>query len=373
MARFIGFDAHKSYAYVVELRPDKQLRYRVTLPGGLPDFKLRLDSDVHLVLEASTNAFRLADELAPHVGKLVVADPAQTRGAVSRAATTDRNAAEALARLLASDFVRPVWVPPQEIRSLRNLVEMRVRLARLHAGALNRLRALLRQELVPGRPTLVEETLRAQIGQCPYLQAYCGSLFRIRNFFREECRQLDELLLAWSRSSQDARLLMSIPGIGPLVAACIVAQVGDVKRFESSGKLCSYAGLVPRVHLSGQSHRSGGITRAGRRSLRWAVSLAAMSATRLDGPLKTFKENLCQRRPKAVAMVACARKVLALVWRVWTSGQPFQDEDGQRYSRKLAKLDAPEPRSNRRPRRSSASSTSAGSRSTRTHEFDATT
>lgn len=338
MPRYIGFDAHKSYAYVVELREDgTRLDFRVALPDGLPGFKQRLDSDCQLVLEASTNTFRLADELAPHVGRLVVADPAQTRGAVSRPATTDRNAAEALARLLASDFVRPVWVPPPEIRSLRNLVELRVRMARLRTASVNRLRALLRQELVPGRSALIEDEVRIQIGGDLSLQAYCSSLFRIKDLVKEECEHLDGILHSWCRKSDDARLLMSVPGIGPLVAACLVAQVGDVKRFPSARKLCSYAGLVPRVHSSGQSHRSGGITRAGRRTLRWAMGIAAMGATRFDPSFQEIKEDLCQRRPKGVAMVACARKLLTVVWRVWTTRQPYADEE--RYTRKLARLD----------------------------------
>lgn len=343
MIRFVGFDTHKSYGYVVELREGgDRLDYRVGLPGGLEAFKLRLGPDVHLVMEASTSTFRLADELEPHVGRLVVADAAQTRGAISKAATTDRNAAEALARLLASDFVRPVWVPPPDIRYLRNLVELRVKLARTRTAAANRLRALLRQELVasgPGRPKLVEATVKEQLREDASLQAYCSSLFRLQQQIAEECACLDETLKAWSRRSQDARLLMSVPGVGPLVAVCLVAQIGDIKRFASPGKLCSYAGLVPRVHESGQSRRSGGITRMGRRSLRWAMSMAAMSASNLDGPFKAFKSQLCERRPRGVAMVACARKMLAAVWRVWTSGVPYQDQDEQRHARKLAQLD----------------------------------
>ncbi len=340
MPRYIGFDAHKSYAYVAELREDgERLDYRVALPDGLPGFKQRLGADCQLVLEASTNTFRLVDELKPHVGKIVVTDPAQTRGAISRPATTDRNAAFALARLLASDFVRPVWVPPQEIRSLRNLVELRVRLTRQQATSVNRIRAMLRQELVPGRPTLVEGEVRAKIGDDPTLQAYCSSLFRFKDLVRAECEQVDSVLHAWCRESKDARLLMSIPGVGPLVAACVVAQVGDIKRFSSARKLCSYAGLVPRVHSSGQTHRSGSISKMGRRTLRWAMGIAAMSATRADAPLAKFKENLCERRPKAVAMVACARKLLASVWRVWTTAKPYDDQDAERYCRKLARLD----------------------------------
>jgi transposase len=336
VARFIGFDAHKSYAYVVELRDGERQEYRVAIPGGLADFKERLDPTAQLVLEASTNSFRLADELRPHVGKLVVADPAQTRGASSGAATTDRSSAEALARLLASDFVRPVWVPPQEIRSLRNLVELRVKLARFRVGSTNQLRALSRQELAPDK--LGEEELKETIPQDATMQEFCSALFRLGGAFRSESDRLDAVFHEWCRSSKDARLLMSIPGVGPLVAACIVAQVGDIKRFDSPGKLCAYAGLVPRVHSSGQSHRTGGITKKGRRSLRWAMGLAAMSASRVDDSLKQFKEKLSERRPKAVAMTACARKLLVSVWHVWSRNTPYKGGE-ERHTLKLKRLD----------------------------------
>lgn len=339
MPRFIGFDAHKSYAYVVELGGDRQLNYRVALPGGLTDFKQRLDSECQIVIEASTSTFRLVDELAPHVGRVVVSDPAQTRGAVSHVATTDRNAAEALARLLASDFVRPVWVPPREIRSLRSLVELRNRLAGLRTISVNRIRALLRQELVPGRIALTEAVVQERLCDDPTLEVFCSSLFRFRDLVKKECERVDDALRSWCRKSEDARLLMSIPGVGPLVATCLVAQVGDIKRFDSPRKLCSYAGLVPKVYISGQSQRSGGISKKGRSSLRWAMSIAVMSATQVDGPFKELKEKLCLRKPKGVAMVACARKLLEMVWRVWTKRQPYADQNEQRYARKLAALD----------------------------------
>jgi transposase len=309
----------------------------VAIPGGLADFKQRLDPTAQLILEASTNSFRLADELRPHVGRLVVSDPAHTRGAASGAATTDRSSAEALARLLASDFVRPVWVPPQEVRSLRSLVELRVKLARLRVGSNNRLSALSRQELV-AKSGLSEDELKAALPQDATSQEYCSALFRLRATFQGESDRLDTIFREWCRSSKEARLLMSIPGIGPLVAVCIIAQVGDIKRFSSPGKLCSYAGLVPKVHASGQSNRTGGITKAGRRSLRWAMGLAAMSASRVDETLKQFKENLSQRRPKVVAITACARKILVSVWHVWSRNTPYKGSE-QRHAAKLKHLD----------------------------------
>ena len=69
------------------------------------------------------------------------------------------------------------------------------------------------------------------------------------------------------------------------------------------------------------------------------MSIAVMSATQVDGPFKELKERLCRRKPKGVAMVACARKLLTVVWRVWTKRQPYADQNEQRYARKLAELD----------------------------------
>lgn len=341
MIRWIGFDAHKHYAFVVELCGGDRLEYRVSLPSGLQDFKSHLSTDVHLVMEASTNSFRIADELLPHVGRLVVAHPAQTRGAVAHAANNDRNAAEALARLLASGFVREVWLPPAPVRHLRSLIELRIELSRLRVRGVNRLRALLTQELVAtrGRQALSEEWVSERIPQHLHVQAYSRSMFEQKAFLELELAKIDKLLLAWSKTSEDARLVMSVPGIGPVIAACVLAQVGDIKRFETPGRLCSYAGLVPRVHDSGTVRRTGGITRAGRSSLRWAMGVAAMSASRYCQHFKDYKERLRQRRPRAVALTACARKLLVVVWHVLTSRRPFQDEKVERHRNKLQRLD----------------------------------
>jgi hypothetical protein len=74
------------------------------------------------------------------------------------------------------------------------------------------------------------------------------------------------------------------------------------------------------------------------------MGIAASGAIKADGPFKEFREELRQRRPKAVAMLACARKLLTVVWRMWTTGQPYTgDGNAERYAQKLARLER-EPR-----------------------------
>jgi len=87
----------------------------------------------------------------------------------------------------------------------------------------------------------------------PWANSESWNFRKVRDLVREECERMDGALHAWCRESKDARLLMSIPGIGPLVASCLVAQVGDVKRFPSAR---SSKSQIPQRFTSWQ-HRAG--------------------------------------------------------------------------------------------------------------------
>jgi len=149
-----------------------------------------------------------------------------------------------------------------------------------------------------------------------------------------ERKGVDERLWAWCEGSQEAHLLLGLPGVGPVVAAYMMAAIGEVTRFPSPRHLCSYAGLVPRVHQSGTVARQGRISRAGRGSLRWAAWMAGLQATRRPGPLRDFYLSLAARRPKMVALVAASRKLVAQAWLLLRGGEP-RDYDATRGQRKL--------------------------------------
>ena len=111
------------------------------------------------------------------------------------------------------------------------------------------------------------------------------------------------------------RRLLTIPGIGLVIAASILAVVGDIDRFERPAKLVSYLGLDPRVRQSGDRPAiRGHISRAGQAHARGLLCEAAHSAVRSPGPLAGFHARLKARRGAGVAIVATARKLAVLVW-----------------------------------------------------------
>lgn len=141
---------------------------------------------------------------------------------------------------------------------------------------------------------------------------------------RTEVSAIERCFGAYEPETQ--MLLRSIPGIGVLTAAALVAFVGDVERFSTPDKLVAYIGLDPRVHLSGTSvHGKGYISKRGNRYLRHMLFNAAFIARQHEPHLKAyFEEKLRSGKHYFSAMCAVERKLICLIWAVWTRGTPFE-------------------------------------------------
>jgi transposase len=134
---------------------------------------------------------------------------------------------------------------------------------------------------------------------------------------------LDRELRPLARADDRVRLLTSVPGVGELLGLTLVAEIGDVARFPSPRHLIGYSGLTPIVRQSGQSSRTGPLSKAGSRTLRWAAIEAAQCAWRPSNPWHPLYRDVKQRTGKPnPAKAAVARKVLIAVWHVLAREQP---------------------------------------------------
>jgi transposase len=131
--------------------------------------------------------------------------------------------------------------------------------------------------------------------------------------------------------ADDMVFLMQIPGLGVVFSMTVLSAIGDISRFENAKKLVGYAGLGAGVHESGKTHQGKGITKAGRKELRWAMVEAAWSAVGSSPYWKIQYEELKKRgKHSNEAIVAVARKMLVVVWHVLSKREPYRhatDED----------------------------------------------
>ena len=136
---------------------------------------------------------------------------------------------------------------------------------------------------------------------------------------------LDEVELT-DRQAELVQLLQTVPGVGRVTALTIMAEIGDIRRFPRAKSLCNWAGLTPRVHKSDTVVRHGRISKQGSPYLRGALVRAAAVASRFSPRWYTVHERLVPRCGRVGAKVAVARRLLTVIYHMWTRGQPYYED-----------------------------------------------
>jgi transposase len=345
--RVIGLDIHRVFAEAVVLEAGKLNRLgRVEMRRDrLTAFAQSLTQDDHVVIEATGNASAVAEALRPHVGHVVIANPQQVRLIAHAKIKTDRIDASVLARLYASGFLPEVWAPDERTQALRRQVTRRNQLVRQRTRLKNIVQSILHSHLIPPCPT---GDLFGPKGRVWLLAQVLPSdeHFAVKRHIREYDRLGEDLgaverdLARDALADEQAKRLMTIPGIHMVVAIGIMAAIGPIERFASPQQLVSYFGLNPSVHQSGNGPvHHGRITKRGRGHARGMLVEAAWVAARVPGPLRAFFLRIRARRGQHVAAVAAARKLAVLIWHMLRSNEDYAWVRPALHARKIRDLE----------------------------------
>jgi transposase len=137
---------------------------------------------------------------------------------------------------------------------------------------------------------------------------------------------------------EQAKILMTMPGVDYYAAMVLLSEIGDVKRFSSDEKLVSWVGLAPQTHQSGETQWTGHITRKGSKRARWILTPCAQSARQHDPRMREFYERIERKHGSSKAVVAVARKMLAIMYVMLTRNEPYHGENPQLTEQKHKRL-----------------------------------
>jgi transposase len=222
-----------------------------------------------------------------------------------------------LADLLRMGRLPEGWIAPPAVRELRELVRHRAKLVAWRSGLKASVHAVLAKlGLHLGVSDLFGVGGRQRLAKAPLDAAYrlrVNALVRLIDAVDFEVRAVAGPLRVALMGDPGFRAVQAVPGVGPVLAAVFVAEVGDARRFTSAAHLSSWAGLTPRHRESDAVVRRGPITKQGSALVRWAAIEAAHGAAHA-GWLTEKRSAIAGRRGRNIATVAVARKLLTLVY-----------------------------------------------------------
>jgi transposase len=243
---------------------------------------------------------------------------------------SDRNDARGIAQLMRLGWFRPVHcksLSAQETRATltaRKLVQSKLR------DVENSLRGILRGfGLKVGKTTerKFAERIRELVANHPHLQRIADALLSVREALRKEFTAFEKQTRWMVRSDMQARLLTSVPAVGPIVALTYASAIDDPGRFKSSKRVGAHFGLTPKRHQSGETDYTGRISKIGDGSVRTALYEAAhlMLTKPIKGcsQLKSWAMRIARRAGMSKAKVALARRLAVIMHRMLVDGTPF--------------------------------------------------
>lgn len=282
-------------------------------------------------LEAGPMSAFLADGLKQRGLDSVLMETRRVHAALSAVPIkTDRRDARGIAELLRMGWFQPVHLKTPAARDLRLMLSARDTLGRRVRELDNSVRGLLRGfglRVPTGARDRFCERVRDLVAGNPVLEAAISPLLAARDVMAEEFTKLDKLVRDQSRNDDVCRRLMTIPGVGAVVAMTFRAAIDDPQRFRSSKSVGACFGLTPRRYQSGEIDRVTSITKAGDASVRAALYEAAhvmLVRTNRWTPLKAWAMRVAARRGAKRAKIALARKLAVIMHRMWIDGTEFR-------------------------------------------------
>ena len=321
----IGCDFHPSWQQVswVDMTTGETGEQKLVHAAGEAEKFYRGLPGPALIGMESTGNCQWFVEMATTAGHDVwIGDAAKIRASDVRQQKHDKRDAALLLRLLIEGRFPRIWTPSSQQRDMRQLLIHRYKLVCLRAQAKNGLQHLAMNQGVQKKRRLwsaAGQKLLRELPLKPWASRRREDLLGVMAMLDQQVQSLDLAVREAAEKDQNARLLMTQPGVGPVTSLAFVLTMGDVSRFPRGKQVASYLGLIPREYSSGGHQRLGSISKQGNRFMRMLLVEAAQVAVRCDPEFRNEYLHRCHTKPKGVAKVAAARKLaIRLYWMLRT-------------------------------------------------------
>ena len=339
MNGYYGCDAHKHYSVFAMMdeqgRTGRPVRVEHTR-AMFREFLKGMPAGSPIAIESVGNWYWMIEEMerAGHSPRLT--NPRKAKMMMGQINKTDKLDAGGLAMLLRNGTLPSVWIPPGALRDQRELPRMRMSLVSVRTMLKNRIHATLAKYAidigevsdlfgVKGREMMGKRLEELPPFTRQSVETQLELLDEVKAHIERAEAQIGEVV----ETTPAMKLLMTIPGVGPILAVVIASEVGDIDRFPNPEHLASYAGTVPRIRSSGGKTSYGPVRPDVNRYLKWALIEAANMIVlgqrhRPDDPLTRLYQRLREKKGHAKAVVAVARHMATAIFWILKKNEAYK-------------------------------------------------
>lgn len=289
-----------------------------------------------VILETCSEAFSVATEARAlgHEIRVIPATLVRALGVGDRGVKSDIRDARNISAASCRVDLPSVHVPSVMAREMRAACTAREALVHSRTELINCVRGQLRTRRLSGgrgSPTTFAARVRAALTEDPGgMPAYVERILLAVEALNVQIQAADDEIRGQAKADDTCRLLMTMPGVGPVTAVRFRAAVDDITRFGSAHELESYLGLTPGERSSSATLRRTSITKAGSSRVRWALCQAAWVAWRRrpSEPMIQWAGRIATRRSTKIAIVALMRKMAGILFAMWRDGVPYNPKLG---------------------------------------------
>ncbi len=326
--RSIGVDLHKRSMTCCFLS-ERGKRFKEYSVSDLGLLRRDLQKTDRLAVEATGNARWFADQVRDSVEEIAVVNPRQFKVISESVRKTDETDAELLAFFLSKGMLPEIRMRDELSNEIKSLCVTRDKLVKLRTALKNKIHNILNAHGIQSN----REDYSSEKGLRKVFEYPIRSIAKVElEVIVDQIRHLNEGIKRLDREIEDKgqglrgfENITSIKGIGPKGGAILLSVIGDIEDFESSKKLESYFGIVPRTRISGDRVCQGRITKQGSKLGRTTLVQCTLVAIKYSPYLRKFYLRLKQKKGSGKAIIATSRKMLGIIYQTLRQGWVFED------------------------------------------------
>lgn len=331
---YVGMDIHKNFiqAAAIDVGGEVLSNQRIGSDGtAIASFMHGIGTrEVKAAIESTCTWYHIYDALEALGIETTLVNTRRTKAIAEARIKTDKLDAVTLAQCLRTGFIAKSWVPPKDVREARNLARHRIAVGRELARCKNMMHAiLLRNGVILECSDITGKAGMESVRSIPLsvTERYrMDSYIVIAETLMEQKEDAEDAVCLACNADEQAMLLTSIKGISYYGALTILSEIGDIGRFSSPKKLCSYAGLVPSTHQSGSHVYHGRIMKDCNQNLKWMLTQCTQIHVRCckDSQITRLFFRVAKRHGRNKAVIAAANRMLRCVWYMLVKNEAFK-------------------------------------------------